>query len=479
MKNDLLLALSGSLLLPGMLSAQHTENKQPNIVLFVVDDLGTDDAGCYGNPVIKTPGLDYLATQGTRFTHAFCTSSSCSASRSVILTGLYNHATGHYGHTHGEFHFSAFDHIRSLPMILDSAGYRTMHVGKLHVAPRSVFKFDKYHPSKEEYPDEVWKSIDEAPYYTFANSRAPETLAEDMRSFIADTTGSPFFLYFCTFEPHSPFRRQGSDTIYPQDVIVPSHLPDIQEVREKLAIYYMSMQRADKGLKHLIEVLKETGKWDNTVILFVSDNGRPFPNAKTNLYDPGIRLPFVFRNPYQNTQGIVTDAMVNYADITPTLLDFAGVDLSHYKFHGRSFRSQLDKTKSIGFDTVYASHTFHETQMYYPMRMIRDRNYKFIWNLAFEQPYPLGVGAKEFAGFIERNNLKYIGKRKVSDYLQRPQYELYDLNADTEEVNNLAYKPKYKAMMEYYIKRLYSFQHTTGDIWDVYQDYEAVRKLVK
>lgn len=464
-------------------SGQNQEFKEnnrehPNIILYLVDDLGTNDAGCYGNPVIKTPALDYLAAEGTRFDHAYCTSPSCSASRSVILTGKYNHATGQYGHSHFEFHFSVFDFIKSLPVILDSAGYRTMRAGKLHVAPKEVFRFDDYMPKKKDYPDRVWKSFDEAPFYPHSGAEvSPEELAEDCRELISDDSGDPFFLYFCTWDPHHPFRREGSDTIKPSEVIVPSHLPDLPEVRDELAKYYMSMQRADKGLQRLIDILKETGQWDNTIILFTSDNGRPFVGAKPNLYDPGIRMPFIFRDPSTGKKGMLCDAMINFTDIAPTLLDYAGIDPSQYNFHGRSFRNQVGLEKSIGFDTVYASHTFHEIQMYYPMRMIRDRQYKFIWNLAHEQTFPLGGGAKSFPRFVKENNLKTIGKRSVEDFLKRPRFELYDLLNDPDEVNNLAAKPEYAELVEFYKKKLYAFQDQTGDIWKICQYYEEVEEL--
>ncbi|MXW82193.1 MAG: sulfatase-like hydrolase/transferase [Rhodothermaceae bacterium] len=118
-----------------ILAGKFAPRQQPNIVMVVVDDQGTNDAGCYGNPVIKTPGLDLLAENGTRFTHGFCTTASCSASRSVILSGLYNHANGQYGHMHAFHHFKTFDHVQSLPTLLNRAGYRTVRTGKYHVAP--------------------------------------------------------------------------------------------------------------------------------------------------------------------------------------------------------------------------------------------------------------------------------------------------------------------------------------------------------
>jgi N-sulfoglucosamine sulfohydrolase len=134
--------------------------------------------------------------------------------------------------------------------------------------------------------------------------------------------------------------------------------------------------------------------------------------------------------------------------------------------------------KSVGFDTIYASHTFHEIQQYYPMRMIRDRDYKLIWNLAYEQTFPLGGGAGSFAQFVKKYDLKTIGKRKLEDFLKRPQYELYNMKSDPNEVNNLAYHPEYQELLRFYIQKLYDFQEKTDDIWKVYQDYEKVTKLL-
>ena len=474
-----------SLILILLLTACHTippadiADPRPNILLFVVDDLGTNDAGCYGNPVIKTPALDALAAEGTRFTHAYCSSPSCAASRSTILTGLHNHATGQYGHSHFEFHFSAFDFIRSLPVILDSAGYRTMRVGKLHVAPpRTVFRFGDYMPKKEDYPDSVWKHLDEAPFYPHSGALIPpEQLAEDLKNFLDGDHDDPFFLYFCTWDPHHPFRREGSDTIDPADVIVPDHLPDIPVIREDLARYYMSMQRADRGLQKLKEILTGSGQWESTLVIFTSDNGRPFPGAKPNLWDPGIRLPFVVKEPGHERPGIVSDAMISFTDITPTILDYAGVDLGAYRFHGRSFRDQVGRERSQGFDTVFASHTFHEIQQYYPMRMIRTREYKLIWNLEYEKTFPLGGGSSKFPGFVKDNGLDSLGNRSLQSFLKRPRFELYYLPDDPGEVTNLAGDPAYQDVLESLRDRLYRFQEETGDIWAVYRYYDEVIKL--
>jgi len=428
-----------------------TQTSRPNVLLYVVDDQGTGDAGCYGNPVIKTPGLDMLAREGTRFTHGFCTTASCSASRSVILTGMYNHATGQYGHMHGYNHFVSFPDIESLPVLLSSAGYRTASAGKYHVAPEEVYHFHEY-----------------------IKGGAPSRMADACKPFIAAKDAGPFFLYFCTTEPHRPFRREGSDPVDPNDVIVPPYLPDTPECRQELAEYYGSVQRTDRGLLRLIEILKETGHWDDTLILYISDNGIAFPGAKTTLYDPGMRLPCVVRNPYQKTRGIVCNAMVTWADITPTILDFARAMPREQNFHGRSFLPALEKENPQGWDEVYASHTFHEITMYYPMRVVRTRRYKLIWNIAhgLEYPFASDLWASRTWQSVLKRDMKQYGKRPIDAYLHRPKFELYDIENDPDEVINLADDPGNAKILEELKSKLRAFQKRTKDPWILKWEHE-------
>ena len=154
-----------------------------NVVLFVVDDMGFQ-AGCYGNKVIKTPNIDRLAASGTRFTEAYCTTASCSASRSVLMTGLQNHATGHYGHAHGYNHFSTYESVRTLPVLLKDAGYRTCSVGKYHLAPRYVYEFETYRNEKTQ------------------GHRNSVQMAMNAKEWITEEDDRPFFLYICTSDPH-------------------------------------------------------------------------------------------------------------------------------------------------------------------------------------------------------------------------------------------------------------------------------------
>jgi N-sulfoglucosamine sulfohydrolase len=480
-----------------------------NVVLFIADDMG-QDAGCYGNLDVKTPALDQLAREGVLFRNAFCTTASCSASRSVIMTGLQNHATGHYGHAHAEHHFTTYRSVRSLPVILGENGYRTGRIGKYHLAPEPVYQF------QEHLAADPWN---------------PVGMANAARPFVADRT-KPFFLYFCTLTPHrsggtlaghplkpNPF---GNHVQYPEikdvkytemKLTVPAHLPDLPETRAELAQYYQAISRTDAGLARLIEILKETGQYENTVIIFAADNGKPWPGAKTTVYDPGVKLPLVVRTPEQKQRGLTSEAMISWVDFTPTILDFAEVKnvmapafragdpesqargsnaqavasktgkaakkkqdaaLVPYEFHGRSFRPTLEGGTPAGWDVVYASHQFHEITMYYPMRMIRTDRYKLVLNLAHQLPYPFASDLYASATWQAtlKSERSHYGKRRVNDYVFRPRYELYDLQKDPDEVVNVAGDPNYQSVFTELSERLKEYQRQTRDPWITKYTYE-------
>jgi len=459
--------------------------KRPNIVLFVTDDMGAD-AGCYGNPVIKTPHLDALAKDGIRLTDAFCTTASCSASRSVILTGLFNHANAHYGHAHDYHHFSAYKTVKSLPVLLTEAGYLTGRIGKLHVEPDEVFK---------------WETNLQGP------ERNPVVMANNSKAFIDEKSDKPFFLYFCTGDPHrsdgsiqvdpklpadlqpNPFGNKPTggypgvtEVKYdPKDVIVPPFLPDTPVCRYELAQYYQSVSRIDQGLGRLVEILKAAGKYDDTVLIFTSDHGIAFPGAKTTVYEPGMRVPMIVKlargqeTGDRGQGGKICHAMISHVDLTPTILDFAGALPKDHKLHGRSWKEAVREENPKGWDVVNASHTFHEITMYYPMRVVRTRQYKLIWNIAGPLPFPFASDLWAAPAWQDRYrqgpNTLY-GKRTVNDYIHRPGFELYDLAKDPDETKNLAGETDYAELLAQMKAELKAFQQRTADPWVLKWEYE-------
>ncbi|HYW97303.1 MAG TPA: sulfatase [Bacteroidales bacterium] len=467
-------------------------SKAPNIILLVSDDHGRGDLGCWGNQAVRTPNLDALASEGVRMTNAYCTSASCSASRSVILTGIYNHANGQYGHQHAFHHFSAFSGIKSLSGILSDNGYATARAGKYHLAPEEVFRFDTV--------------------LSYDNRNDVE-MAATCRNFI-EKAGEPFFLYFCSDNPHrsgeyatnlpgKPNRFGNRDEGYPgvqthvfnpDSVIVPPYLPDTPECRAELAQYYQSVDRMDQGIGKILSYVRESGKWDNTVIIYISDNGIAFPGAKTTLYDPGMHLPCIVKYPGSKNTGGASDAMITWADITPTLLDFAGIlptdntipgmegkeppqhwKVPYYvKFQGHSFKDALDDEHPKRFDEIFASHTFHEITMYYPMKVVQNRHYKLIWNVAWQLPYPHATdlwSSPTWQSALNSGTGLYAGK-KISVYNHRPQFELYDMQKDPDELHNLAKNQAYADTLNRLKERIKYYQEKTNDPWISKWDHE-------
>jgi N-sulfoglucosamine sulfohydrolase len=466
---------------------------KPNVILYVCDDWGRD-AGCFGNPLLKTPHIDQLASDGTRFERAYCTTASCSASRSVILTGLHNHLNGQYGHQHDVHHFSVFPSVKPLPVLLAAGGYRTARVGKFHIAPEEVFRFEK-----------VFQ----------ANSRNGIAMADACRDWLAAKDERPFFVYICTGDPHrgggvvagnsakpdsfgnnATYKRIDEVRYDPKDVIVPPWLPDTPECRAEIAQYYQSVSRVDQGVGHLVQMLKDLSLYDNTLIILTSDNGMAFPGSKTNLYEPGMHLPLIVRAPTQKNRGGTCDAMVSWVDFTPTILDFCEIPPpdappvtgltedgaarprrtpgQKYTFHGRSWAGLWDQEKPAGWDEVYASHTFHEITMYYPMRVIETRRHKLILNLAHQLPFPFASDLWASATWqsVHRRGDSHYGGRLVTDYLQRPHYELYDKEKDPQEFKNVVNDPAYAKVFEQLSAKLKNFQTETRDPWAVKYEHE-------
>ncbi len=443
-------------------------SRQRNVLLLISDDQGLDQCGCYGNRTIQTPNLDELAAGGVRFTNAFSTVASCSASRSVILTGLFNHANAQYGHEHAYHHFRVFDWVQSLPVLLKSNGYAIGVIGKLHVGPPESFSFDFVAPGRE-----LW------------GNRNVYQMAKRAGEFFNQSREKPFFLLIGYSDPHRAEKGFANDRDYPgikrityspSDAAVPYFLPDCPEVRGELAEQYQAVSRMDQGVGLVVEELRKAGRYDDTLIIYISDNGIPFPGAKTTLYDPGVHLPMIVCSPTLSAKGVANDAMVSYADITPSILDWTKTPPPDYPLHGRSFLGILGEVAPPkGWDRVFLSHTFHEITMYYPTRGIRTRRFKYLNNLFPELEFPPAsdLYASESWQAILRREDGMMGKRSVKAYLHRDREELYDLRKDPCELKNLAGDSSYTATLEEMRRELLDFRRRTKDPWLILLNYTA------
>ncbi len=430
-----------------------------NILLMIADDLGRM-AGCYGEPAIRTPNIDALAARGTRFDMAFTSTASCSASRSVIYTGLHTHETGQYGLHHDYHHFMTFADVPTAPALLAEAGYHTGIIGKVHVGPREVYPWQ--HREESAARDVTWVAERAQAYFT-ARASADE----------------PFFLTIGFVDPHRDATRGGfgndgfdADPVFaPEDVHVPPFLPDLAEVREELASYYRSVHRLDRGIGLVLAALDRAGLAEDTLVVFLSDNGAPFLNSKTTLFDAGVHLPLILHRPGQRP-GIANPNLVSFTDLLPTFLDLAGATPPPGKRRGRSLLPILEATdRQPGWDVVFGSHTFHEVTNYWPTRFLRTPRFKYHRNVAWQLDFPFSgdlYGSLSWEG-IRRTRPVMIGKRPLGNYVRRPPEELYDLDADPHEVNNLADDPAQGPRLQGFRDQMEAWQRDTRDPW-LYRD---------
>jgi arylsulfatase len=440
----LLFGFTACLLMNGRAIAQD----RPNIVLFIGDDISVSDFGAYGHPTIETPHVDKLAANGLRFTNAYLTISSCSPTRTSLITGRYPHNTGA-----PELHMNS-SHVGNLPQFpheLREAGYHTGLAGKHHfngdVGKSFVDKAGRGGPSGAGY----WVSM--------LKDRPKD---------------KPFFMWFAAIDAHRGWDQSLSEGPHgPEDVIVPPYLVDDKTTRRDLAHYYNEVHRYDTNIGRVIDELKRQGVYENTVLMVISDNGRPFPRDKTWLYDSGIKTPLVVHWPAGLEGTAEPHSLVSVIDLPPTILDLAGVEVPD-TFQGVSLTPMFDHPNKSVRDFVFAERNWH-TQRYHE-RMVRYRNFVYIRNnlpelvgmnlVHYVRDKRGGYGGKEraFSALVDHWRAGNANRaQKVVVRTPRPKEMLFNVEDDPHQLNNLAGNPKYADELEYFRTVLNQWSNKTGD----------------
>jgi arylsulfatase A-like enzyme len=411
--------------------------KAPNIVVFVADDMGWEDCQPSGHPRLKTPALTQLAEQGMRFDRAFLCCTACGPSRASILTGRYPHA------------MAADDPRPPLPsqqemfsQTLRNAGYYAAAAGKWYLEPAAKAQFDVVH-----------------------EGGGPGGYRDWLRVLRDRPRGKPFFLWLASSDPHRPYvPRATADPYPPQQVVVPPYLPDVEEVRNELACYYNAIARLDTHVGRVLDELARQGEASNTLVLFISDNGRPFPRCKSTLYDSGIHTPLLIRWPARVKPGTITDSLVSVVDIAPTILDLAGLT-PPAGCPGKSFRGLLSDPRAEIRPYVLAEHNGDDYAAF--QRGLRSSRFAYIRN---ELPQFAATPAAEIvrsASFQAMRRLRDAGK------LSPPQMacfvksnaaeELYELASDPQQLKNLAGDPQHARVLDEMRRALAQWRAETGD----------------
>ncbi|OBI84376.1 sulfatase [Mycobacterium sp. E740] len=381
-----------------------TDPRRDNVLLVHWHDLGRY-LGSYGHQDVSSPCIDELAADGILFTRAHATAPLCSPSRGSLFTGRYPQSNGLVGLAHHGWEYRAG--VRTLPQILSDNGWHTTLFGMQH---------------ETSYPAKL--GFDE---FDVSNSYC-EYVVEQATRWLADPPEKPFLLTAGFFETHRPFPRERYEPADTTDVVVPHHLPDTPEVRQDLAEFYGSISVADAAVGQLLDALETTGLDRTTWVVFMTDHGPALPRAKSTLYDAGTGIAMIVRPPRGAAIAPkVYDELFSGVDLLPTLLELLGVDvppevegLSHAK--GLLAADAADPIRT----EVYTAKTYHDS--FDPIRAIRTKEYSYIENYAsrplLDLPWDIADSAPG---------------RTVAPLVQaeRPQRELYDLQADPDEASNL------------------------------------------
>ena len=430
--------------------ARVSEKKKPNIVVYIADDASID-FGCYGNKYVKTPNIDKLASQGMLFKNAFVTSPQSSPSRISMMTGRFAHTLGVE-----DLHTPVDENTSMLPSYLKEAGYYTGCMLKTHWGEAGTKQFDFSFDKRRDRRDLYYES-----FMTHENK-----FFKLYQSFLDQAANKPFFLWVGFIDPHRPYKEPETKQVHsPDSVILLPAFVNGPMTREDVADYYDEIHRLDQHVGFMTAELERRGILDNTIIIFLSDNGMPFMRAKGFLYDPGIQIPLIVSWPGKTKAGTIHEnGMVSGVDIAPTILEMAGIETPDYMY-GKSFVPLLLDPGTRGRDVIFSERNWHDTEEY--ARCIRTEKYKLIYN-AFPYTTSAFTGdMRQSPAWYEllsaKRQDKMTGEQAQLFLFPRPMIELYDLEIDPFEHNNLADHPDYYNVASELLKQLFFWQKETND----------------
>ncbi len=464
----------------------------PNIVVFVADDWSWPHAGVYGDKASRTPYFDRLADEGMLFTHAFSPSPSCTASRFSTLTGQYPHRLNEGANLQPRLTRSWLVY----PELLQAAGYavgstrKGCNPGTLEGTGWQDDPAGERFPSLEFFLDSI-----------------PE--------------GKPFCFWMGNRHPHRAYR-QGVGVAAGMklgDVEVPGFLPDTPEVRGDILDYLHSVSQFDYYVGRNVDILKQRGLAGNTIVVVTSDNGMPFPRAKANCYDYGVRVPLLIVWPKGVEAGQVYDGFVHLSDLAPTFLDAAGLEPPADMTAGTLMNVLTGRKESLfkkltalirgrhtKRDRVFLERERHsmgrgrrdgeEGYLSYPIRGVRTNDFLYLRNYRPDLwPACDPPGFRDIDLSPSRDAILSLKDsvdptlKKLYDLAcgKRPYEELYDIVSDPFQLNNLAEDPAYtsarkklSSVVDKWMKRTGDprFKKGDDDRWDYYGWYSSDTTLV-
>jgi arylsulfatase A-like enzyme len=423
---------------------------------MIADDIGCEDYGCYGNSAARTPNIDALAARGLRFTEAYLTASSCSPSRSSIITGRYPHNLG----PAAELHQRIAANLPWFPALLRQADYYTAIVGKNHMTS------DKPAPGGSPQP-EPWDLVDNGitPENHGAESRWGQTIENRPKN-------KPFFFWFASLDAHRAWDgdREWVESKYgpkhrPEHVMVPPFLAAEPKTRQDLASYYNEVTRFDYFVGEVVKTLTAQGLLDDTLLLVMADNGRPFPRAKTRLHDSGMKTALIAHWPKGiSGQGVPSSSLVSSIDIAPTILELASIP-APASFQGVSLLPIFRNPQASIRRCAFSEHNWHDYEAH--GRSVRSEGFLYIRNsrpaLAWQGPAD-SVASPSHQSLRALRDKNQLSPEQADVFLApRPVEELYFTKEDPNQLKNLASEYAYAETKARLAKILDQWISETGD----------------
>ncbi len=407
-------------------TAVGAEAAKPNFLIIMADDCTHNDLPAYGGRNAVTPNIDRLAGQGLVFNRAYLSEAMCQPCRAELYSGQFPMRNGCAWN-----HSASRPTTRSMPQYLRPLGYRVGIAGKVHVKPDESFPFEKvagFDPSCVRDPTR------------------PHDLTEAKR-FMSRKRDESFCLVIALVEPHVPWVM-GDASKYPSRKIrLPPNIADTPRTREDFGKYLAEITYMDGQVGEILQALEESGQADNTIVLFTSEQGAQFPGCKWTNWDTGLHTALIARWPGKIAAGWRTDAIVQYADVAPTLVHAAQGDASKHKFDGSSFLPVLLGKADRHREFAYGVHNNIPEGPAYPIRTITDGKYRYIRNLRSDEIYiekhlmgSQGNGKLNnpyWATWVFDSWNKPDVYKLVKRYLSRPVEELYHTAGDPYEMANL------------------------------------------
>jgi N-sulfoglucosamine sulfohydrolase len=403
---------------------QAAEAKKPNLLLVIADDATFNEMSLFGGTNLKTPNVDRLASQGLLFRRAYVGMSMCTPCRSELYTGLYPvHSAVCWNHG------AAKPGTRSIVQHLGDAGYRVGIAGKVDVRPKSVFPFEMVDGFERN-----------------CVARTADYNCAGIKEFMTRNRSQPFCLVIGLVVPHSPWTVGHPEHFDPKKLKLAPYMVDTPETRRAYARYLAEYEVMDQQLGDILKTLDETGEAGQTLVFFTSEQGGQWPGCKWTAWEEGLHTALLARWPGHVRPGTSTDALVQYADVLPTLVEVAGGTPAKAGFDGTSFLSVLLGKAKEHRQYAYAMHNNLPEGAPYPIRSVSDGRFRYLRNLQPEALYfnrwiMASPDGPYWPSWVGSTVFDLHGRAMVTRYMRRPAEELYDLEADPAEMHNLAADP--------------------------------------